>query len=562
MRRYLQFIILFLTIPVLCFGGQIEYTTYLPSPAAVYDTIRLVPQAALPSPCNIGEMHMLIDGTLRYCGDDGSGDGVWGPLGSSPWTLNGNNLFPANVSDPNLKVGIGTSEPSELFTMKTPVNTQLEFFEDTNLGNGNIGMHMDSTNQDPGADGDLFFYHENDMRLEFDDSRTYIRNAAANATRIFNDYDQAGEVEVMTILDGLVGIGTSTPQYDLEVAADGILTLQDNNSLLDFNSPTNDDFRLKCCNNGSVRNSMFIQSNTGTGFNSRMTFNQDDDRVGINTETPDFTLDVNGEVNSKGYFLNGSPFNPGNGYWNKNGSNKIYNNNSGQVGINKTKPKAELDMEGGFVIEVNDPEAFVLETDSGIQMIKIDTSFSADKHNQITLRGGNTTTGLWLKDRNDNTIMNFDTKHAKIGFRIGTAEPSHTLQVNGSAQKTGGGNWSTPSDRRFKKDIQPIRGALNDMLRLQGVNFEWIDPAGQGNLTGEQMGMIAQDVEKVFPDWVSTMPDQYKDLTPYGFFPLTVETFKEMNNNMDEKFSEIDRKINELEQLIEQNNKELKTINL
>lgn len=46
---------------------------------------------------------------------------------------------------------------------------------------------------------------------------------------------------------------------------------------------------------------------------------------------------------------------------------------------------------------------------------------------------------------------------------------------------------------------------------LRGVTFEWIEPQKHGNRTGPRMGMIAQEVEQVFPDWVTTDHEALKN---------------------------------------------------
>lgn len=64
------------------------------------------------------------------------------------------------------------------------------------------------------------------------------------------------------------------------------------------------------------------------------------------------------------------------------------------------------------------------------------------------------------------------------------------------------------------------------------------------------MGLVAQEVEKVFPEWVGTDPDGYKDLTIRGFEALVVEAFKELNDEntkLKEKNKELETRINTLE---------------
>jgi hypothetical protein len=117
---------------------------------------------------------------------------------------------------------------------------------------------------------------------------------------------------------------------------------------------------------------------------------------------------------------------------------------------------------------------------------------------------------------------------------IGTTAPTVKLHVvgdltiTGTARKPGGGTWTTPSDAQLKKNVKPLEAALDKLLQLRGIRFEWRDPKKMGNLTGPQLGLIAQEVEKVFPDWVSTGPDGYKELTIRGFEALTIEALREL----------------------------------
>lgn len=98
-----------------------------------------------------------------------------------------------------------------------------------------------------------------------------------------------------------------------------------------------------------------------------------------------------------------------------------------------------------------------------------------------------------------------------------------------SGFKPGGGSWTASSDARLKRDIKPLDGAVEKMLTLRGVTYAWIDPASQGNLVGRQTGFVAQDVEKVFPDWVGTDAKGFKTVTVRGFEALSVEAVRELN---------------------------------
>jgi hypothetical protein len=128
------------------------------------------------------------------------------------------------------------------------------------------------------------------------------------------------------------------------------------------------------------------------------------------------------------------------------------------------------------------------------------------------------------------------------------------LWTYGNASKPGGGSWSVLSDARTKKSVEPIRGALGQLLQLHGVTFEYTNPSAFHELTGVHIGVMAQDVEQVFPSWVDTGTDGYKRVTFRGFEAVTVEALRELNSQMSANASETAARIDRLER----ENKELK----
>ncbi len=119
---------------------------------------------------------------------------------------------------------------------------------------------------------------------------------------------------------------------------------------------------------------------------------------------------------------------------------------------------------------------------------------------------------------------------------IGTTNPTSKFEVNGSAAKPGGGLWSVSSDARLKKNVAPLEHSLEDLLRLHGVTYEYIDPAAINELGGTRIGFIAQNVEEVFPDWVDFGPNGFRRLTIRGFEAVAVEAIRELR---DEKEAQI-----------------------
>lgn len=98
---------------------------------------------------------------------------------------------------------------------------------------------------------------------------------------------------------------------------------------------------------------------------------------------------------------------------------------------------------------------------------------------------------------------------------------SRSFFVNGSAGGTG--PWWNDSDERLKKNITTIPNALDKVLKLRGVNFEWKDINNPEK--GTRMGFIAQEAEKIIPEVVSNVGNysmQYAPITA-----ILVEAIKE-----------------------------------
>ena len=120
------------------------------------------------------------------------------------------------------------------------------------------------------------------------------------------------------------------------------------------------------------------------------------------------------------------------------------------------------------------------------------------------------------------------------------------LLAQDSAAKPGTNTWTIFSDRRLKRNITPLTGALEKLLSLQGVCFEWNDRVAAGGHTGTQMGLIADEVQRAFPQWVGRDPKGYQTLTVGGFEALTAEALRELRAEKDCQLAEKDREIEEL----------------
>lgn len=176
----------------------------------------------------------------------------------------------------------------------------------------------------------------------------------------------------------------------------------------------------------------------------------------------------------------------------------------GNVGIGNTSPKSKLHIGGSE------------NSDSGIVNLRVystavntwggGAAFGGANSSVImgelagaaTIGGHNSSLGAWA-----DLVINAGGGRVFLGA-FATTDPINTeLYLRGSiANKAGGGTWGTTSDERIKKDIASFTNALDKISRLEGKKYKWVNPKEHNNHTEEQFGFIAQEVEKVFPNWV------------------------------------------------------------
>ena len=167
--------------------------------------------------------------------------------------------------------------------------------------------------------------------------------------------------------------------------------------------------------------------------------------------------------------------------------------------------------------------------------------------------------------------LNYSTGQRVYICNAGTGCGSGTVFISNSAALSGYGDWTLEaggggaseiyagafyhlSDRTLKTNIQPLpRGSLAKILALQGVSFDWIESEGGAH----SVGLIAQDVEPLFPDVVTARGDGKKTID-YGKLTVPlIEAVKEQQAEIGEQQGQIeelrakaesqDRKIAQLE---------------
>lgn len=123
--------------------------------------------------------------------------------------------------------------------------------------------------------------------------------------------------------------------------------------------------------------------------------------------------------------------------------------------------------------------------------------------------------------------------------------PNIIFRNTGHAFKPGGGDWSSSSDIRLKTDVADLTGALEKLLRLHSVTFRFKDESRYG--AGVQTGFIAQEVEQVFPSWVTDGPDGFKAVGAIGFDALAVQALRELRAEKDAQIAAAEKRATDAE---------------
>ena len=106
------------------------------------------------------------------------------------------------------------------------------------------------------------------------------------------------------------------------------------------------------------------------------------------------------------------------------------------------------------------------------------------------------------------------------------------IQINGNLYATG--EITSISDMSLKSNLAPIISGLEIINSINGYYFDWKDEAQSlYNFTDKrQIGLMAQELEKVLPLLVAVSPKGYKSVNYSKLTAVLVEAMKEQNSQV------------------------------
>ena len=504
------------------------------------------------------------------------GNSVFLPSESVIWRKNGLNIY-YNIGN----IGIGTDSPQRQLEIYEPnsINAVAKF---KSVG-GDAILELERgdwlgkayTAYKNGGSATLYSgllgYGNNDFSLSFDNSTLKgIKISQAGDTYISGNLLMEG---------GKLGIGTTSPTEKLDVH--GNITLpygygyQLKGSGVNFsveNEGTGVAFINRAASfmkfyttpteNGSPTARMYLSSNGNIGMGNifpRQKLHVSEGNImlennyGIRLFNTTNLTDADGfsELKTDGkdlYLVNNIP--TGSIYFGVAATgvqtNRLIIDKSGKVGIGQIYPESGLHIYGsGF------PNSFVyIQSNSGQDAgFRLYEGSNAKWHIFNNSAAG----GLQIYNTAAQTAIFCKQSNSYVG--IGTTAPTQALHVVGNAYKTSGGtSWATSSDIRLKNLLGNYTKGLNEILALQPVRYIYKkDNPKQLNSDIEQVGFVAQEVQKIFPEAVSVGEDGFLDFNIHPINIAFVNAIKELkteNEQLKSKLNNLESRLAEMESLV------------
>ena len=362
------------------------------------------------------------------------------------------------------RVGIGTNDPKAALDVQSGEKTS-----------SNILAKFSTTDENA-----QLFYIENINNAGINIQST--ENGIANNDLVLNRYG------------GNVGIGTSSPGAKLEVAGD----------------ITSDFTSYQHHNTGNVKGWYKIGTYEGAGGN-RIKI----EIIGSHSYSDGNTKAVGrGEIvlSTLNAFHNADQLSV-TGYWHWEGGDSVIQEvKAVKTDVHVFDLYAYLDTysSSGWSTAVNQGDwswAFALADDPGE-----DSTMIATIDNEFSVTSGNVGIGT--------------TAPCDAGAGNGTTISGCIMEANGEIKAT---NIALSSDSRLKTAVTTIPSALEKILSLRGVTFEWKQEEfpDRNFADGTQIGLIAQEVEEVFPELVSQ--GEYKSVSYANLVSPLIEAVKELH---------------------------------
>lgn len=340
------------------------------------------------------------------------------------------------------------------------------------------------------------------IRYGNSDGNLYVEHMWDTTTSgiFFRNRMNGPAITTMSLVNGRVGIGTTTPSYKLQVA--------DGDSSMAYFGP-----------NTTWGSSLVV----GAGTNK------------VDTEiaqviTTDGNLHLDSANNSNAIYMQF--------YY----SGDIYcmgqsANATGKFAIGTTSPSAKFQV--NYSVGTNgsnglsDYGIVTYQTGGASYQATIGAFHAADGYANLNL--GGTVSGTRYFWHISRRLSNDTYPHClEFYYYNGSSFAQRfTFTTGGDLRAAGDLVAYASSDLRLKDNLTRIEKPLEKVSALSGYSFDW--NSNQTTYSGRDYGIVAQEVEEVLPEIVTTRDTGYKAVKYEKLIPVLIEAIKELNKKVEDQ---------------------------
>lgn len=201
---------------------------------------------------------------------------------------------------------------------------------------------------------------------------------------------------------------------------------------------------------------------------------------------------------------------------------------NGNVGIGTTTPTGKLEINAGVTDSVSMLESLRLSrTSSGSQRVSVLHGHGGHYFNMHSAT--NNAKPVVFNVTTDEADSAYTAGSTRYYFRI---RGEDVMRIAPSGNGWIAGTWNEASDMRLKTDIAPLEDVFSRLDGIDGVYFNWNGEGGRDTTT-RKIGLLAQEVQKAYPELVTEEDDGYLSVNQSGMVAPLLEAVKQLKKESD-----------------------------